>query len=134
MKIFGDTGRGAGSCGMRAMAGTLGFAAVALGAFGAHAFKPVLMARVTMEIWQTASFYHLTHAVLLACIALIRPSARRCFWLLVAGVLLFSGALYAFALTGIKSFAAFAPVGGVCLMAGWLCLVFHRDGEADVRT
>ena len=104
----------------------LGVSAVALGAFGAHALKPTLTAMATMETWQTASLYHLTHAALLACLALARPRARFCFCLFVAGILLFSGSLYVYALTGIKGFAAFAPVGGICLLGGWACLAFHR--------
>ena len=119
---------------MRVMAGMLGVTAVALGAFGAHALKPTLTALATMEIWQTASFYHLTHAVLLVCIALARPTARFCFWFFVVGILLFSGSLYLFALTGIKVIAVAAPVGGFFLLSGWIFLALHRGGEADART
>ena len=116
---------------MRAVAGVCGFAAVALGAFGAHALKPALTALATLEAWNTASLYHLAHSAVLACIALARPTARLSFWLLVAGIVLFCGSLYVFALTGLKSLAMLAPVGGAGLLAGWLCLACHGRGEVD---
>ena len=131
MRLFSHWERGGV---MRVVASTLGFAAVALGAFGAHALKPTLTALATMEIWQTASFYHLIHAVLLVCIALARPTARFCFWFFVVGILLFSGSLYLFALTGIKVIAVAAPVGGFFLLSGWIFLALHRGGEAGART
>ena len=116
---------------MRAVAGVCGFAAVALGAFGAHALKPTLTALATAETWHTASLYHLVHAAVLACIALARPAARASFWLLAAGTVVFCGSLYAFALTGFKSLAMLAPVGGAGLLAGWLCLACHGRGKVD---
>ncbi len=107
---------------MRVTAAMLGFAAVALGAFGAHALRGTLSLLGTIETWTTASIYHLVHAAVLTGVALAYPRARTSFWLFVAGVGLFSGSLYVYALTGLKPLAMMAPVGGFCLLAGWLAL------------
>ena len=115
---------------MRLIAGVCGFVAVAIGAFGAHALRPALIMLGTSEAWDTASLYHLVHSVALLCIALARPTARLGFWLMLAGIVLFSGSLYVFALTGMKSVAPIAPVGGTFLLAGWLVVAFGvRDAE-----
>ena len=115
---------------MRAIAALSGFLAVALGAFGAHALRPTLILLNTADTWGTASLYHLVHSVALLCIALARPTARLGFWLMLGGIVLFSGSLYVFALTGMKSVAPIAPVGGTFLLAGWLVLAFGmRDAE-----
>lgn len=119
----------------RTVAGLCGFVAVALGAFGAHALRPVLSNLATMDMWNTASLYHLVHSGVLVCLAIARPGARISFWLFVAGVVLFSGSLYLFALTGMKALTTMAPVGGLCLMGGWLTLAFgggkHSAKEGD---
>ncbi len=107
---------------MRVIAALFGFAAVALGAFGAHALRGTLSSLGTFETWTTGSTYHLAHAVVLTIIALAYPGARISFWLFVAGIGLFCGSLYVYAVTGLKPIAMFAPVGGICLLAGWLAL------------
>ena len=109
---------------MRLIAGVCGFVAVAIGAFGAHALRPALIMLGTSDAWDTASLYHLVHSVALLCIALARPTERLGFWLMLAGIVLFSGSLYVFSVTGLKALAMAAPVGGTCLMAGWLVLAF----------
>jgi uncharacterized membrane protein YgdD (TMEM256/DUF423 family) len=104
------------------------FAAVACGAFGAHALK----ARLTTDalaIWQTAVLYHGWHALAI-CIAGValaqRPDVAFAWaaWLFVAGIALFSGSLYALALTGAKSLGAVTPIGGVAFLAGWLAFAW----------
>lgn len=100
------------------------FLAVALGAFGAHALKDRLAPDMT-AIWQTAVQYHGWHALALLAAGLVllqRPDATAIAiagWLFLAGVVLFSGSLYALALTGVRGFGAVTPVGGVALLAGW---------------
>jgi len=116
---------------MRAIAGLCGFAAVALGAFGAHALRPTLEVLATAETWSTASLYHLVHSAVLMLIAMVRPKARACFLLFLAGIVLFSGSLYAFALTGAGEITMLAPVGGFCLLCGWLSLAFRRFNGVD---
>jgi uncharacterized membrane protein YgdD (TMEM256/DUF423 family) len=116
---------------MRVIAALCGFVAVALGAFGAHALRPTLSALATADTWATASLYHLVHSAVLMCIAMARPTARMGYWLFLLGIGLFSGSLYAFALTGARSLAMLAPVGGACLLAGWISLAFHGESGVD---
>ena len=101
------------------LAAILGFAGVALGAYGAHGLKDLLSANGTAAIWQTAVLYQLVHAVASLWAAERRPLVAR-FW--AAGVVLFSGSLYALALTNIKWLGAITPVGGVLFLAGWAML------------
>jgi uncharacterized membrane protein YgdD (TMEM256/DUF423 family) len=99
------------------------FLAVALGAFGAHGLKRVLDANGTLPIWQTAVLYHLTHAVALVALALHGGINRAVFYLLVAGILIFSGTLYLLAVTNVRWLGAITPIGGLCFLAGWAWLV-----------
>ena len=112
---------------LRVVAALCGFAAVALGAFGAHALRSNLSALATVETWNTASLYHLVHSAVLFCIACAYPKARLSFWLIFIGIVLFSGSLYVFSLTGLKAAAALTPVGGLSFLAGWLSLAFGRS-------
>lgn len=103
--------------------------AVAAGAFGAHALRARLDARM-LEVFETAARYQMYHALaLLAVGALVaRLEAPRALpalwsgWLFVAGTVLFSGSLYAMALSGLRALGAITPVGGICFIAGWLLL------------
>ena len=107
------------------MGALFAFAAVALGAFGAHALKARLSADA-LAIWQTAVLYHGWHALALfgvGAVLLARPDAAPLAWsawLFAAGIVLFSGSLYALAFTGVKALGAITPVGGVLFLAGWL--------------
>lgn len=100
----------------------LGFLGVALGAFGAHALRDRLEPSL-LQAWNTGVLYHLLHAVALFALGLHAratdtapgPGAA----LLLAGVLVFSGSLYALALTGLRPLGAITPVGGLLLLAGW---------------
>lgn len=103
-------------------------AAVALGAFGAHGLKNYLDAYL-MGIWEKAVFYHFIHAFGLLVVALAARSgslnettASRVGWLLVAGIILFSGSLYALALTRVTALGAITPLGGIAFIAAWLWL------------
>ena len=105
-----------------------GAAGVALGAFGAHALKARLSADM-LAVWQTAVQYHFWHALALIAIgiliALALPGSallRWAGWLMVAGILLFSGSLYALALSGVRSLGAVTPFGGVAWIAAWVLL------------
>jgi uncharacterized membrane protein YgdD (TMEM256/DUF423 family) len=100
----------------------IGFFAVALGAFGAHALKDLLAANGTREIWEKAALYHLVHAVVLLVLA-SRPSlAVLSWWFLLFGVIIFSGSLYLLAATNVRWLGAVTPIGGLALLAGWLLL------------
>ena len=105
--------------------------AVALGAFGAHGLKDRLDA-YAMGIWEKAVFYHFVHALgllvvpLMARLGLLSAggSGRVCV-LLAAGMLLFSGSLYALALSGIRMLGAVTPLGGLSFIAAWLLLAWE---------
>ncbi len=105
------------------IAALLCFLGVALGAFGAHALRPTLEANAKVEVWNTAVLYHLMHAVALLALALHGGANRGAMWLLVAGVLIFSGSLYVLAITNVRVLGAITPLGGLCFLAGWLWLV-----------
>ncbi|HYG23489.1 MAG TPA: DUF423 domain-containing protein [Verrucomicrobiae bacterium] len=102
------------------VAAATGFAAVALGAFGAHGFKSVLEQNQTTAIWQTAVLYHLVHAVMLVVVALRKPLLVTAWWGFLAGILLFSGSLYVLAITNAKWLGAITPIGGVSFLVGWV--------------
>jgi len=99
--------------------------AVAFGAFGAHALRTRLPPEL-MAVWTTGAQYHLVHAAVLLALALADragvPSLRLPYRLLAAGSALFSGSLYALALSGVRGLGAVTPVGGVLLLAGWISL------------
>jgi uncharacterized membrane protein YgdD (TMEM256/DUF423 family) len=104
------------------IAAIAGFMGVALGAFGAHGLKDLLEKNGTLDIWKTASTYHLIHAVVLLLVAARRPLPLMPWSLFLAGVVIFSGSLYLLAATGIHWLGAITPVGGICFLAGWMCL------------
>ncbi|HEX7047409.1 MAG TPA: DUF423 domain-containing protein [Gammaproteobacteria bacterium] len=111
------------------IAGALLMAAgVVLGAFGAHALKGRLDPEM-LAVWQTAVQYHLVHAlgmVVIAMAALHWQNAQFAIagWLLLAGILLFSGSLYVLALTEVRWLGAITPLGGVAFILGWLWLAW----------
>jgi len=96
--------------------------AVGCGAFGAHALKS-LLSQEMLAVWNTASHYHLVHAVALVAMAVGQRSGLtgivRAWWLLFAGTAWFSGSLYALSLTGTRWLGALTPVGGLLMLAGW---------------
>ena len=100
---------------------------VALGAFGAHALKPVWLERPPgLEIWKTAVLYHLVHAVAMLIVSMQGPRANRLAWVLMAtGTLCFSGSLYLLSTTGWKALGQVTPLGGVFLLAGWVALAWR---------
>jgi uncharacterized membrane protein YgdD (TMEM256/DUF423 family) len=104
------------------IAAALCFLAVALGAFGAHALKQILEAHGMLDVWNKAVLYHFIHAIALLILALYGFANRSAWWLLFAGILVFSGSLYVMALTNIRWLGAITPIGGLCLLAGWAWL------------
>lgn len=99
---------------------------VAAGAFGAHALRARVEPRL-LEVFETGARYQMYHALALFAVAwaIGRPPstlATTSGWLFIAGTLLFSGSLYAMTFTGIRALGAITPLGGVCFLAGWVCL------------
>jgi len=97
--------------------------AVGAGAFGAHGLKQTLGTDM-LAVWQTGVQYHLIHALGLFAIALMgaryaSPQLAIAGWLMFAGIVLFSGSLYALALTGTRILGIITPIGGTAFLAAW---------------
>lgn len=114
-----------------ALSAANGFLAVLLGAFGAHGlrarFSGVPDAVKRLEWWQTASSYHLVHALAIGLAAVLAARggstlANVSGYAFTGGIVLFSGSLYLMTLTGVRALGAVTPVGGLALLAGWACL------------
>ncbi|MBM4440988.1 MAG: DUF423 domain-containing protein [Candidatus Rokubacteria bacterium] len=102
------------------------FTAVALGAFAAHGLKPRLPADL-FDVFEVGARYHMYHALALFAVAWTAARApggavNAAGWLFVAGIVLFSGSLYALAVTGVRPLGAITPIGGACFLAGWIAL------------
>src|ERR1700693_1422750 len=108
--------------------GLMALTAVALGAFGAHALKGRLSAEM-LAVWRAGVEYHIYHALGLLAVGLVTmqlPASallKWAGWLMLAGILLFSGSLYALALSGEDRLGAITPVGGFAFLAAWALFV-----------
>jgi uncharacterized membrane protein YgdD (TMEM256/DUF423 family) len=127
-----------------------GFVSVAAGAFGAHALKRRLPADLLavfetgaryqmalkrrlpadlLAVFETGARYQMYHALALVAVALViarasSTAAVAAGWCFVAGTVLFSGSLYALALSGVRVLGAVTPLGGLAFLAGWLALAW----------
>ena len=105
----------------------LGAIGVMVGAFGAHALKPMLVASGRFETFETAVRYQFYHALALVLVGILAKeftaktlnNSGYCF---LAGTMIFSGSLYLICFTGITTFGAIAPIGGTLLVVAWLLL------------
>lgn len=94
---------------------------ILFGAFGAHGLRAVLTPEA-LGWWQTGVQYQMWQALGLVAIGATRlPGMRLSVWLLALGTLVFSGSLYLMALTGARWLGMVTPVGGVLMIAGWVC-------------
>ena len=105
--------------------------AVGAGAFGAHALKARLDA-YSLDIYHTAGLYHFLHALGILIVAVLMHTGavasaggNRAAWLFFAGILIFSGSLYALALSGVRVLGAVTPLGGLAFIAGWILLAYE---------
>ena len=104
--------------------------AVIFGAFGAHALKEKLTEKY-LAIWETAVQYQMFHALGLILIGILMSTSllgpiTQLNWagyLLLAGIIIFSGSLYVLSLSGIGILGAITPIGGVAFIAGWIMLI-----------
>ncbi len=106
----------------------LGGFSVALGAFGAHALKQILIERGRVETYELAVRYQFYHALTLLVMAALTDKlhANKASWstlLIASGTIVFSGSLYILALSGKTIWGAVTPIGGVLLITGWLLLL-----------
>jgi uncharacterized membrane protein YgdD (TMEM256/DUF423 family) len=101
--------------------------AVALGAFGAHGLKEVLTDEM-LDIFETGVRYHFYHAIGLLLISFVAPLIpgssliQWSGWLMVGGILIFSGSLYLLSIFGIRWLGAITPIGGLCFIISWILL------------
>ena len=101
--------------------------AVALGAFGAHALES-RVEPADLEIWETAVRYQMWHALALLVVASLMArwpggGLELAGWSFVAGILIFSGSLYALVGTGVRGLGAITPIGGLAFLLGWAALI-----------
>ena len=111
-----------------------GLIGVGAGAFGAHGLKN-LVDPTLLAVWHTAVLYQLIHTLaillLVGLASHMNETALR--WtsrLFAAGIVIFSGSLYVLVLTNVKWLGAITPIGGVCFLAGWLCLALSAGKNA----
>ncbi|HET7371358.1 MAG TPA: DUF423 domain-containing protein [Gammaproteobacteria bacterium] len=103
------------------------FTGVILGAFGAHALRAQLTAEM-LAVWHTATLYQFVHSLGLLAVGILvfhlgaPPLLRAAGWLMVAGIVLFSGSLYVLAISGVRWLGAITPVGGLAFIVAWLLL------------
>ncbi len=107
---------------------TLGFLAVALGAFGAHGLKarlePLADGAKRLEWWSTAAHYQAIHALALGLVAYLAtrttsPAVKVAAIAFIVGAVLFSGSLYTMTLTGVRALGQITPLGGLAFLVGW---------------
>jgi len=104
-------------------AGIVGALGVAFGAFGAHGLRQVL-SQESLAIWHTGVEYQLWHAAALLALGLYGRATARSVTvaasLMLIGIALFSGSLYALAITGFRRLGFVTPFGGLCLLGSWI--------------
>lgn len=111
------------------LAGVNGFLAVTLGAFAAHMLRDRLSPEL-LHTFQTGVQYHMYHALAMFGIGLLMinfPTAnllRISAYLMLAGIVLFSGSLYLLSFTGIRWLGAITPLGGLCFLVAWALIVW----------
>lgn len=108
---------------MWAVAGAINaFVSVAAGAFGAHGLRARVTPRM-LEVFETGARYQMFHALGLLAVAWLASqrdaSADAAGWAMLGGIVLFSGSLYAMALTGVTKLGMVTPLGGVGFLVGW---------------
>lgn len=109
--------------------------AVGVGAFGAHALRPLLEENARIETFELAVRYQFYHAfaLLFTGVLMIHFPSRHlnragiCF---AAGIVIFSGSLYVLSLSGIRVLGAITPIGGVLFIAGWLLLFLGINAKS----
>lgn len=115
----------------------LGLLGVAMGAFGAHGLKAILNPEM-LSVYKTAVNYQMWHALALGLIAVFQQQIpesnllRWAGWLMLIGIVLFSGSLYLLAILNIKWLGMITPIGGMAFILGWmLILVFAAQSAKE---
>ena len=111
------------------LAGVNGFMAVSIGAFAAHMLRDRLSPEL-LNTFQTGVQYHMYHALALLGIGLMMLNfsasnlLRISAYLMMSGILLFSGSLYLLSITGIRWLGAITPLGGLCFLTAWALIIW----------
>lgn len=100
---------------------------VAIGAFGAHALRPILEENARTETFELAVRYQFYHAfaIIFSGVLMQRAPSKKFTWAVIcflAGIFIFSGSLYTLSLSGMTVLGAITPVGGILFLMGWLFL------------
>jgi uncharacterized membrane protein YgdD (TMEM256/DUF423 family) len=119
-----------------ALGALLGGLGVIAGAFGAHGLAGRLSAE-QLATFEVAVRYQMYHALALVLVGLLSQRGSRCLAvagpMFVTGIVLFSGCLYAWIFTGVKTWAMIVPVGGVAFILGWFALCLNAVCSATSR-
>ncbi len=119
-------------------AAILGALAVAIGAFGAHALKPMLIENGRLATFETGVEYHFYHVMALLFIGLVQRHSdnKKLKWAataMITGIIIFSGSLYILCITNTPILGAITPIGGVFFIAGWILLFLaHKKSSTDI--
>jgi uncharacterized membrane protein YgdD (TMEM256/DUF423 family) len=113
--------------------GLAAFLGVAAGAFGAHALRSRLSPDL-LSVFEVAVRYQMYHALALVLVGLgdgrLSPGAARLAGILfTGGIVIFSGSLYALALSGVRWLGAITPLGGLLFLSGWVALIAAGTGR-----
>lgn len=108
--------------------GVFGGLAVAIGAFGAHALKDMLMANDRLDTFELATRYQFYHALAILILSTLTDQLDqvKLKWssrFFTGGILVFSGSLYILSLSGNTLWGAITPIGGMFLLVGWLFFI-----------
>jgi uncharacterized membrane protein YgdD (TMEM256/DUF423 family) len=113
---------------------------VVFGAFGAHALRARLD-DYSMGVYERAVFYHFVHALGLLIVSIMprlgwltESTASWVCLLLLAGIVIFSGSLYALAISGVRALGAVTPIGGLCFIAAWFLLAVLLFRAVQLRS
>ncbi len=102
-----------------------GFSGVAMGAFGAHGLKAILTPQM-LSVYRTAVDYQMWHALGLGLIAVFVHQTPQSVllkwagWMMLSGIIIFSGSLYLLSILNIKWFGMITPLGGVLFLLAWI--------------
>ncbi|HTO07682.1 MAG TPA: DUF423 domain-containing protein [Myxococcota bacterium] len=114
-----------------AVAALLGTASVVAGAFGAHGLRDSVTPE-RLSAWHTASHYALVHSVAILALGLFAQATGRSVSLPASlfsvGVVLFSGSIFGLVLWELRALGPVTPLGGLCLIAGWLSVLWLARG------
>ena len=117
------------------IASVFGALAVILGAFGAHSLEKAVDAKM-LQRFHTGVEYQFYHTFALLVVGLLAQHSPQRYlqyagYAFITGILLFSGSLYLYVLSGVTAIAMITPLGGTAFIIGWVCLAFAVKARAD---